>query len=125
MALVCRSGGTVSRLVPALVLDGTAIPHINPVYNLGVVLDSLLLLSEHMAIMARRAFEQVHLILPFVPKSESAVLIYSHSCLSLLQVILLQFVHMDTLIKKKTIKKVLNALHAQTTVAFNGPLYFI
>lgn len=42
-------------------LDEVTLPQANPVHNMEVLLHSLLLFREQVAIMARRVFEQVYL----------------------------------------------------------------
>ncbi|KAM6466454.1 uncharacterized protein PHA67_012250 [Liasis olivaceus] len=78
-------GSSVSRSLPSLVLDGVALPQTDPVHNLGVLLDSRLLLKEQVAVMAKRAFAQlrvVHQLHPFLDReslqSVTHALVISH-----------------------------------------------
>lgn len=65
------NGSSVSGTLSSLELDGIALPQTDPVHNLGVLLDSRLLLEEQVAAMARRAFAQlrvVHQLRPFLDR---------------------------------------------------------
>lgn len=46
------------QCLSSLTVDGVALPQTDPVHNLGVLLDSQLLLKEQLAVLARRAFAQ-------------------------------------------------------------------
>lgn len=65
---------------PSLVLGGVALPQTDPVYNLGILLDSGHMLCEQVAIMDRRSFVQlcfVYQLCLFL--DEGALLMITHA----------------------------------------------
>lgn len=50
------------KVFPPLILDGVALPHTGPMYNLEVILDLLLLLEEKVVVVARKAFVQLQFV---------------------------------------------------------------
>lgn len=54
--------GTLQSWDYDLVLDGIILPQTDPVHNLGFLLDSQLLLEGQMAVGAKRAFIQLHIV---------------------------------------------------------------
>lgn len=51
----------------SLILDGMELPHSGLKHTLRLFLDSQVLLNEHVATGARRAFTQVHIMCQFCP----------------------------------------------------------
>lgn len=56
------SGASDEKVLSSLVLDGMALIQMNLVCNLGVLLDSRLLLEKHGAAIARKAFAYIQVV---------------------------------------------------------------
>lgn len=54
------------KVLSSLVLDGVALPQMNPVHNLGVLLESWFLLEDPVPGVARRAFAQLRIVCQFI-----------------------------------------------------------